>query len=342
MIPRAQRFVLAAAAAAAVIPACSSAKSLDEVDSSEDAVTDVDITTCMQPYNAQVPRWKESGVSPGEIRKRLETAFVRCRAPETPAPLAAFVGGVNADFTRAGVALAQNKMAYPAYTAVIADRNRKLTRAHTDASFVAALSSGDADRDLVPDSLDTCADTPDLSATDDSGCPARVAPCPKELGRCDVSGDVQRAIAQIPLWFNKACDDAALPSSVAPLAWGRGHQGALGTDGFNILVSRVENQPAGCDVFYEVEFRFTDGPTTSPPVLYANAIFSEKEVINNDPKTLMFPLKYPYAGQRQAVVQGFAQYLHATWRVRATNGSQKYSPWSPFRVQGPAPAGIGI
>ena len=34
------------------------------------------------------------------------------------------------------------------------------------------------------------------------------------------------------------------------------------------------------------------------------------------------------------------QYFRASWRVRAVNGANQTSPWSPFVTQGPASTGV--
>jgi hypothetical protein len=232
-------------------------------------------------------------MSSDEVRKRLETAFVQCRAPQTQDTFATFVGTVNADLARAGLTFIEGKLSYDAYVALMADRNRKYARVHTDAVFRTALASGDTDGDLIPDVLDACPATPELTPTDDRGCPVRVAPCPTSLGTCDASVRVQRAMDELKIMFNKACDNAPPPSTPSPLDWGRGRQGAPNTFGFNLLMMRVTNEPQDCEVFYEVEFRFTNGPSGAPPVIYANAIFSERESLMSDPRTVMLALSPP-------------------------------------------------
>jgi hypothetical protein len=307
-------------------------------------VTDAVIDACMQPSAAQVPNWQAQGLTTDQIRKTLETALVHCREPRTPGPLANFVAGVNTDLARAALQFLDGKLSYQSYMALMADRNRKFARSQTDSIFRAALASGDADGDLIPDALDGCQNTPDLTPTDDRGCPTPAPACHGPQTTCYAGDDVQRAIGNLKLMYNKSCDDAPAPTTPSPLDWGRGFTGAPPSFGFNLLITRVNNEPPGCEVFYEVEFRFTNGPTGSPQPIYVTAIFSERESLTNDPHSVMLPLPVtkPLAGARARLAGGLSSYLGVSWRVRAVNGSNHYSLWSAIHVQYADPKGVGL
>jgi hypothetical protein len=304
--------------------------------------SDKAVEACMQAPSAQVPVWQQQGVTSQEVRKRLEIAFAQCRSPQTPGALAAFIAAVNTDMARAGLNFMEGNLSYEDYDALLTDRNRKLARSQNDPKFRAMLGTGDADGDLIPDALDLCPGTPDLSPTNDSGCSVRPAPCAASSGVCEASDSVQRAMGGLNVMFNKACDDAPRPSTPSPLDWGRGHQDALPAIGYNLLITRVTNQPKDCEVFYEVEFRFTDGPSGSPPVTYATAVFSDRESITNAPQSVMFPLKMQSVGPRAKLRTGLNLWLGCSWRVRAVNGSHQSSVWSGVRVQVANPKGVGL
>ena len=126
--------------------------------------------------------------------------------------------------------------------------------------------------------------------------------------------------------------------------------------GYNLLVSRVVNQPQDCEVFYEVEFRLTalwfdqdpwaTGPLDAPEPLYVTAMFSERESLTHDPHTVMLPLPLLMATKdtsaRARLANGLGHYLGVSWRVRAMNGSNQYSSWSGIRVQSADPKGVGL
>lgn len=308
------------------------------------SLTDAGIEACMQPTATELAVWQSQGVSSDQIRKTLEAALVHCRAPRTAAPLANFVVAVNTDLARAAFQFLDGKLSYQAYMAIMADRNRKYARSESDAVFRAALVSGDSDGDLIPDSLDGCPLTADLTPTDDRGCPVLAPVCRGPQLTCYAGDDVQRALGDLKLMYNKSCEGAPDPTAPSPLDWGRGFTGPPPTFGFNLLLTRVANQPAGCEVFYEVEFRFTQGPAGSPHPLYVTAMFSERESLIHDPHKVMLPLTVtkPLAGARSRLAGGLSSYLGVSWRVRAVNGSNRYSLWSAIHVQYADPKGLGL
>ena len=73
-------------------------------------------------------------------------------------------------------------------------------------------------------------------------------------------------------------------------------------------------------------------------------VFSASEDLLDDPVRAIFGL--PVGAMvlspsrtvaREALLR---QYFRASWRVRAVNGANQTSPWSPFVTQGPASAGV--
>jgi hypothetical protein len=131
-----------------------------------------------------------------------------------------------------------------------------------------------------------------------------------------------------------------------PLEWGRGPQTRHQTWGFNLAVAKVGGQPAGCEIFYEVQLRFIDpnaGNPSLPSSKIVTVVFSATEDLLADPRRAVFgiPMETALSPARAEAREAFArEYGRATWRVRAVNGSNRTSPWSPFVTQGPASSGV--
>jgi len=141
---------------------------------------------------------------------------------------------------------------------------------------------------------------------------------------------------------NSRCDASPTPQTPLPLRWGRGPQASSG-HGFNLAVTRVDNQQAGCQFFYEVEARIE---YASPPrVVYANVLFDAAEDLKpGEPRFAVFGIPMPetvaVSPGRDRLRKIFGEARAVQWRVRAVNGANAISPWSPIRSQGPASSGV--
>ncbi len=200
---------------------------------------------------------------------------------------------------------------------------------------------GDADRDLVPDERDRCPGTPYGVPTDQDGCPIGIPP-----GNRTEEETWRRLMDNARQIYNPDCVDAAPPQTPQPLEWGRGRQPANGTVGFNIAVAKVGGMPEGCELFYEIHFEFFDPANVNlPPTKHVNVVFREGEdLLPAEPLRATFglavnmPIDSPgRAAARQAMAQ---EYQKIRWRVRAVNGGNLASPWSPVVAQGPASIGV--
>jgi hypothetical protein len=146
--------------------------------------------------------------------------------------------------------------------------------------------------------------------------------------------------------YNPSCEDAPRPQIPMPLEWGRGPQTKHKTAGFNLAVAKVSGQPAGCEIFYEIQLRFIDpnsGNPSLPPSKIVTMVFSGGEDLLTDPRRAVFgiPMNEPISPARAEAREAFArEYARATWRVRAVNGSNRTSAWSSFVTQGPASSGV--
>ena len=168
----------------------------------------------------------------------------RARADHESADL---VATANFDYARLGQQLLSGSLAPDKYLACVRDRSRKLRNARTVPDWVEALNRGDHDGDLVPDDRDKCPDSPDLSPTDDYGCPQE-GPLPKAPS----PEEIEQAKKAMHVVISPPCQDAPPPSFSIPLQIGRDQNDP---DVFYIAVSKSSDQPAACPVFYDVRIR---------------------------------------------------------------------------------------
>ena len=277
-------------------------------------------------------------------RMQLEIEAARCIDPTLSPAAANLVGTVNSDLARLARDFVVGTRSLAAYRAGREDRQRKLALLLADPAQRDALQRGDADGDLVPDALDKCPKTPFGAPTDARGCPVPIKP---NAATEREERELRAILAGASTLFNKSCLDAPRPDIPTPLQWGRGAQTKTGRTGFNLAVAKIGGQPAGCEVFYEIQLRFFDpnpGNPALPKARIVTMVFSASEDLLDDPVRAIFGL--PVGAMvlspsrtvaREALLR---QYFRASWRVRAVNGANQTSPWSPFVTQGPASTGV--
>lgn len=311
---------------------------------SERAATPPSVDTCLASARAGATRGYPAHRSAAQARRQLEIAAARCFDPTLTLAAAALIGGVNADYATMAHEFVTGTKTLAAYRAVRDDRQRKLTAMLADTARQQELARGDADGDLVPDARDRCPATPALQVTDDAGCPIAVRP--SRASQAEERG-LRARLAGTRQLYNPSCADAPALRLPMPIQWGRGRQTLLGTQGFNLAVAKVDGQPAGCEVFYEIQLRFLDpnpGNPALPKTRYLTLVFSERENLVNEPLRAVFGLPVntaPLSPARDQAREAFLrQYARASWRVRAINGSNQVSGWSPFVTQGPAGGGV--
>jgi hypothetical protein len=298
---------------------------------------------CLNAARAKAESAIQKGASAEAARLQLEIDSASCFDPSLTPAGAHLVGTVNADRARFARDFLAGKLTLRAYRAAMEDRRRKLARLMKDPKGQAALLTGDADGDLVPDDVDQCPGTPPDTPTDDRGCPRKVPPKP---GDAEQERQLRDVLAGARYLYSKSCEDAPRPQIPMPLEWGRGAQTKLGRMGFNLAVTKVTPAPADCEIFYEIEIRFSDaslGNPAIPPSKILTLVYSNREDLLNDPRRAVFglPIGVPLSPARTEALEAFMrQYMRATWRVRAVNGSNLPSPWSPFVTQGPASSGV--
>lgn len=263
-----------------------------------------------------------------------------------PATRSAYLVQIDDDLRVAAQAFAAGSLDGRAYLALARDRAAKAQRYHDDAAWRRAADQGDRDRDGVPDAYDRC-ESPRGAPTDEHGCLRAAVECPADRAECGPDAESDRRARQVlddvKLLFNSRCDGSPTPQTPVPLRWGRGPQGGSGGHGFNLAVTRVDNQQAGCQFFYEIEVRIE---YPSPPrVLYTNVLFDASEDLKpGEPRFAVFgvpmPEAIPVSPARDQLRKVFGEARVVQWRVRAVNGANAISPWSPVRSQGPAASGV--
>ena len=245
-----------------------------------------------------------------QARLQLEIDASLCVDPSLSPAAANLVGTVNADLARLARDFVVGTRSLAAYRAGRADRQQKLAALLADAR----------------------------------GCPVRIPP--SETTERE-ERELRATLAGARTLFNASCKDAPPLAIPSPLAWGRGQQTKTGQTGFNLAVAKVGGQPAGCEVFYEIQLRFIDpnpGNPALPPAKIVTMVFSASEDLLSDPARAIFGLPFGamvLSPARNVAREAFLrEYFRASWRVRAVNGANQVSPWNPFITQGPASAGV--
>lgn len=302
------------------------------------------IDDCLDRARARTEELYGQQRSPAAARRQLEIDAALCIDPRLSTAAANVIGTVNADRARFARDFLLGARTLAVYRALREDRRVKLAALLADVPAQEALLRGDADGDLVPDATDRCPRTPVGSPTDPAGCPVTVENTPTDVAN---ERRLRATLAGSRTLHNKSCVDAPPLALSAPLEWGRGAQTPTNTQGFNIAVAKVNNQPPGCEVFYEIQFHFIDpnpGDPALPPSKTVTVVFSASEDLSADPLRAVFGLPVetpPLSSGRGIVREAFLrEYFRATWRVRAVNGGNLTAPWSAFVTQGPAPGGV--
>lgn len=307
-------------------------------------VTKEDTEVCLSDARSQAAAVYAKTRSDIDARRKLEIDAARCFDPALSAEAANAIGTISADRARLARQFIARKLTLTAYRAARKDRTRKAAALLADPKAQHDLLAGDADGDLVPDAADRCAKTAPDVPTDARGCPIPVRP-----GTDDAEQErkLRATLEGSRTLFNRSCDNAPRPEIPSPIVWGRGAQTRFNTQGFNLAVSKVDGQPQGCEIFYEIQLRFIE-PNPGNPLLPAAKIvtitFSQSEELLAAPGHAVFGIPVGSMtlspGRTIAREAMLREYFKITWRVRAVNGSNQTSPWSPFVTQGPAPAGV--
>jgi len=137
-------------------------------------------------------------------RAYQNTIAQECATPGESSCSIKLASWAKVDSKLAADALVAGTFTRAQYLAVVRDRKRKRNAAMANPSLAQAICAGpDSDNDGVPDALDQCAQTPELTATLDNGCPNPTLP-------------PARSTAGAKQVFNNIRPFAAEPASTLP------------------------------------------------------------------------------------------------------------------------------
>jgi hypothetical protein len=119
------------------------------------------------------------------------------------------------------------------------------------------------------------------------------------------------------------------------------HQGFLRPDGnfahhfYGVAVSRVRNLPAGCEGFYQFNFRFSDRTDAAFPLTkIIQVTFADSDNTDTGPKAdvrRIFKVFQADTGHRQDLFRSSIKYGVVEWRVRTIGANGLVSTWSEWR-----------
>ena len=274
---------------------------------------------CYQGANQSVALWKQQGLSDAQVQKLFQQYLAQCSGAD-PAT-AAYVAAVNIDFFRLSRLVLSGQIAPDLYVGLVRDRERKMRAAMKSKPWLAAYAQGDADGDLIPDSMDKCPGTADLTRTDNSGCPDRSALAPQPNRE-----QLLPVLNKMHLMTSPACDGAPFPELSAPLHYA---EVFAQPPSFTLFVSTVSNQPANCKVLYEVQAHFSLPGQNSPvgPEDLVTVVFRSTEMLPNGG----FQVTSNDTGAKFKIWHDSLNYLKVEFRTRAINGNGLSSGWSGWR-----------
>jgi hypothetical protein len=263
-----------------------------------------------------------------------QTSMIRCNGVTDPA-YAAYAAAMRVEFARLAKLFLAHKITMNSYVSEVQDRRSKLALAeHSHTWAVAYVSSGDKDGDFVPDSMDRCTNSPPDSFTDKQGCPAKPKDQPAWIAnsrREDPNPQtIDRIAASLGYMASPGCNDAPVPQPSEPI-----HQGFIRsapTARYSIAVTRVLNQPAKCQVFYQVELQFINPPGSVYESKQIQVTLRDIENVDTTaqaPRRRVFQLTAASKDTEYQVYFASFHYGTVVWRVRSLNGNGMTSGWSP-------------
>lgn len=294
-----------------------------------------DTARCDQEARRLADERTHSGVASAEVAAQLQRDLVRCSGPDVEKCTAVVVGAANQAHQRLTGMLLSQRITPSDYVRALRAFDRKVKRSESEPDYCRALMLGDSDGDLVPNSLDECPDSPELSAVGTSGCP--LPPAERAAVIAPDAKSMAAALDKLGLFIHPTCAAAPAPNMPEPLLLAAGPC-LFGTARcIAIHATSVTNQPADCPVYYEVS---TAIPMSDPSRnSYGHAIFRGQPVADGrqrfflPPDSLLgggnpntFDLQPP--GRREVARAGLS--LASQWRVRAINAAGLASRWSRF------------
>ncbi len=192
-----------------------------------------------------------------------------CSAKDESSCVAYLVGRANLDYSAAAARVASGLFSPALYLALSRDRTRKLNAARDQPGQATLLcASRGSDDDFVPDPIDRCPGTIDLTATDDSGCTQATQPGGPS------SADVRTLLGMWGMLINPTCNDAEVPQQIATGAFYYPDNTSAGT---YLIVGRVSSQPTGCPVWYLIDIQEIDKLTGAATGARYSVVFKQSD-----------------------------------------------------------------
>ena len=287
---------------------------------------------CYDGANQAAALWKQQGLADATIQKQFQQYIAGCSGAD-PAT-AAFVGAVNVEYYRLARLIVSGKIQPDLYVGLVRDRERKMRSGVKDPVWLNAYLQGDSDGDLVPNAIDRCPGTPDLTRTDDQGCPDATPLAPQPPLE-----KIQHLFGKMHLMTSPACDSAPLPNVSTGIKLGFSQK--IGNDEFALAVTKVSGQPANCVVMYEAQIRMEGviNPQQYPPSRFDRVVFRSTENTDMGPsgqQRQVFRVNAGSSGIKYQLWNDARQYTAYTFRVRAINGNGQSSGWSEWVKSGGA------
>lgn len=246
--------------------------------------------------------------------------------------IASLYGLANADQYAAATQLATQVATPSAYLAISRDRRRKLFAAETNVATAVALCTGhDADGDWIPDPIDQCPNTPDLTPTDDRGCPLPTSAFPAAPSATDVAS----VLSTMGVLYSPNCQNAPLPPLLTAGAF---YYPGIPDRGSYILAERIPNQPTNCIAWYDFQVEELASSTGRIATMY-HALFLQTEETQNlvgtgspvPPGYIQFNPLPSSTGAKHGLATAGGR-ARVRFRVRGVNVNGQRGPWSPWKL----------
>jgi hypothetical protein len=281
---------------------------------------------CATGAEKAVVLWKQQGLADAEVQKRYQQYLAQCSGAD--AATALYVGAANLDYFRFARLVISGQIGTDLYVGLVRDRERKVRNAKKNPAWLQAYASGDADGDMIPDALDKCPGTPDLTRTDDQGCPVFTPLAPQAPRE-----QLIQVLNKMNLMTSPKCDAGKFPAVSAPL------KGGFSEDqrkNLAIAVTKVP-EPAGCVGLYEVQiYMSAPGGVVTPERIFT-VVFRSTENTDLGPTGAnreVFRVDANSVGVKRDIWDASWIYNHREFRVRALNGNGLSSGWSGWKPMG--------
>ena len=247
----------------------------------------------------------------------------RCSTPELTDCEASVQAKVNFDYLTAAARVISETMTTSQHLAFLQDRERKLRRLRGDQPANCRIGTGDRDGDLIPDPIDRCPNSPELTPTTDDGCPD---PTPPPIGP-DIA-DVKKILIHVGVPADPRCVGASSPGVPEPLgAWRFPSDPSVGKA---LWITKSEDS-TGCPTWYQLEAHLTGIPGTRVATFRSEAdvdlpwIVKPQGAVQFNPRTT--------DGGARGLWASYSLFTES-YRVRAVRGNGRRSAWSNWFVPG--------